>query len=227
MIGSHNQDFRKIPPLWRQIGGLRALDLGCGGGLYTCELAKRGARAVGLDLQMDNLVAARREAGEGKIFWVRGDATRLPFREGVFQLVVSAEVLTHLPPEMRQATFSEVHRVARAQAAVYLTLHNRARLSLSQWLRLRRARRVYETPNLKVWPTQPAEARRLAGQCGLESCPGLRYLNYHSRFTQRFYERHPWLARLLILAEAALSHLPLLRCLAITFLLQLKNGARG
>ena len=224
MTGAHNQDFRNIPALWPEIQGKRVLDLGCGEGLYTRELERRGACPVGLDIEIDSLQGARRQAGDRKILWVCGDASRLPFRAEIFELVVSVEVLTHLPPEVREAVLREVHRAAATRASLFITLHNRARLTLSQWLRRRRARKVYDTPNLKVWPTVSEEAEQMAGRCGLEAHPGVKYLNYHSRFTYRFYRAHPHLSRLIIFTEGLLSRLPFLRRLAITFLLRLENG---
>lgn len=223
MIGAHNQDFRTIPDLWPESQGLPALDLGCGGGLYTRELARRGLRAVGLELDLANLREARRQAGEPGLAWVQADATRLPFREGTFGLVVCVEVLTHLPPASRRDVLTEVRRVAAPRASIFLTLHNRARLTLSRWLRLRPRQAAYDTSNLTVWPTCPQEAARMAMECGLQRCGPPIYLNYHPRFTRRFRHRHPHLSGLVIIAEELLRRLPLLRRLGITFLLRLVN----
>ena len=223
MIGAHNQDFRTIPPLWPDEPGLLALDVGCGGGLYTRELARRGLRAVGLELDRASLLEARRQGGDSGLGWVQADATRLPFKEGVFGLVVCVEVLTHLPPRSRREVLAEVSRVAAAGGSAFHTLHNRARLTLSRWLRLRPGQAVYRTSNLSVWPTTPREAAEMASVCGLEAAGRTIYLNYHPRFTHHFYARHPQLARLVILAEELLRRLPLLRRLGITFLLRLIN----
>ena len=202
---------------------MRALDLGCGGGLYTFELERRGALPVGLDFQMDALRQARKQAGRRKIFWVRGDATRLPFREGIFELVVSVEVLTHLSPDQRQNSLCEIHRATVLDGTVLVTLHNQKRLTFSRWLRLSRAREVYRTINLDVWPTAPPEADERAMQCGLQPCRSAIYLNFHSRFTHRFYCKHAKLSALIIYIEETVRRLPILRCLGITFLQTLKK----
>lgn len=65
----------------------RVLDLGCGRGDVTAELARRCAGTViGLDLLAGNL--ARQPLGDAPpVSFVAGDACRLPFAEGAFDLV--------------------------------------------------------------------------------------------------------------------------------------------
>ena len=55
----------------------RALDLGCGRGYYTVELAGRGWQAVGIDYVPQAIEAAKRSAVPGTGF-VAGDVTDLP-----------------------------------------------------------------------------------------------------------------------------------------------------
>jgi SAM-dependent methyltransferase len=54
----------------------RALDLGCGRGLYTCELARRGWQAVGIDFVPRAIQAADCRGNSGARF-VLGDVTDL------------------------------------------------------------------------------------------------------------------------------------------------------
>ena len=69
--------------------GDRVLDLCCGTGRHTEALAKRGVRAVGLDLSSDYLAAARSRTGRGeKVEWVRADMRAVPFA-GSFDAVIN------------------------------------------------------------------------------------------------------------------------------------------
>jgi SAM-dependent methyltransferase len=70
----------------------RVLDLACGPGLYARRFARRspGARVFGLDLSKAMLAEARRSARAeraGSMFFVRGDARALPFRDAAFDVV--------------------------------------------------------------------------------------------------------------------------------------------
>ena len=67
------------------------LDLGCGTGLLTRRIRRAlpGASVVGCDFSYGMLRQAG-EHGHGNA-WVQGDATRLPFREGCFDTIVSTE----------------------------------------------------------------------------------------------------------------------------------------
>jgi SAM-dependent methyltransferase len=77
-------------PIWGDIfEGDRCLDLGCGTGRHTKELAKRGLQVIGLDLSMTLLQVAITEI-EGKLnrSFVRADMRKLPIN-AQFSLVVS------------------------------------------------------------------------------------------------------------------------------------------
>ena len=64
----------------------RALDLGCGRGLYTPESARRGWEAVGINYVPAAIEAARAKSrGAARLSYVVGDVTRLPpARLGMF-----------------------------------------------------------------------------------------------------------------------------------------------
>lgn len=94
-------------------GPLDALDVGCGTGFLTLELASRGHRASGIDFAPAMIARARGKAaaqGLGARF-DEGDAERLPYPDGSFDLVISRHVLWTLPhPE---AALDEWLRVLR------------------------------------------------------------------------------------------------------------------
>ena len=81
--------------------GQRCLDLGCGGGDVTLEMARRvgpGGHAVGVDLDNVKIELARDEArqrGAGNVTFVNSDVLALPALPD-FDLVYSRFLLTHL-----------------------------------------------------------------------------------------------------------------------------------
>jgi SAM-dependent methyltransferase len=69
------------------------LELGCGGGAFSIELAmsQRSAMVVGLDLRAEALAFAARRAPANE--WVRGDLLQLPFAGPTFALIVALDVV--------------------------------------------------------------------------------------------------------------------------------------
>lgn len=90
------------------IGSRRILDAGCGTGRLAAALASAGARVVGLDADEGMLAVARRRV-RGPL--VAGDVTRLPFRDGAFDLAVAVTVLEFVADPDR--AFAELVRVLR------------------------------------------------------------------------------------------------------------------
>lgn len=96
------------PPREAGIG----LDLGCGLGLQTAELRKRGYEVVGLDPSFGLLATGR--ARTGIVTLAAGSALELPFRDGSIDFVYAIGVLHHLPGRDAQAqAFREIARVLR------------------------------------------------------------------------------------------------------------------
>ena len=84
------------------------VDLACGSGAMSRELARPGRTVVGLDLSEHELaLAAARSAGP----WIRADALQLPFRDGSIDVVTSSLGLVVVQP-MAQV-LAEVARVLR------------------------------------------------------------------------------------------------------------------
>ena len=80
-------------------GKLDALDVGCGTGFLTFELAARGHRVTGVDLAPAMIAEARRKAADRGVA-VRleeADAEQLPFTRASFVLVISRHLLWTLP----------------------------------------------------------------------------------------------------------------------------------
>jgi SAM-dependent methyltransferase len=97
------------------------LDAGAGFGRHAFELARLGANVVALDYSADEMVTTRGTFGAmvaaGEIpesryvAAMQGDATRLPFKDGSFDRVITSEVLEHLQDDV--TAISELVRVLR------------------------------------------------------------------------------------------------------------------
>lgn len=96
--------------------GMRLLDVGCGPGTITVNLARllEPGRVVGVDTSADVIEVARSAAGEsglGNLTFEIGDAYALPFADSSFDVVHAHQVLQHLTDPV--AALRELRRVAR------------------------------------------------------------------------------------------------------------------
>jgi SAM-dependent methyltransferase len=102
-------------PIWKSMDlhGLRVLDYGCGNGEFSCVIARRGARVVGIDISPKLIEQARTLAakmglnGSCPQFMV-GDAHHTPFADNTFDYVVGNGALHHLDLDMAYAEIARV-----------------------------------------------------------------------------------------------------------------------
>lgn len=93
----------------RVTSGTRVLDVGCGLGDLAAAAAARGAAAVGTDLAVGMVEAARRR--HPGLEFVLADGEALPFEDGGFDASLAAFVINHMPDAERGA--AELVRVTR------------------------------------------------------------------------------------------------------------------
>jgi ubiquinone/menaquinone biosynthesis C-methylase UbiE len=90
--------------------GMRVLDVGSGLGLLACAVARSAPNVyvVGVEESTDQLRRAVREPG---VHYVQGDAHRLQFDDGSFDLVYARYVLEHVASP--ETVLQEMRRVTR------------------------------------------------------------------------------------------------------------------
>ena len=102
------------------IRGRQLLDVGCGTGWFSQCAVQRGAYVTSLDIGLSLLQQTRAKADTDL---VAADACALPFRTGMFDVVVSSECIEHtLDPRLAAA---EICRVTRPGGLVLITVPNR------------------------------------------------------------------------------------------------------
>jgi SAM-dependent methyltransferase len=100
----------------------RALDLGCGRGQYTPQLARRGWQAVGIDYVPAAIeAAAANSRGTAGLSYIVGDVTRLPAaRLGTFDFFLDIGCFQGLDARQRLAEGQGVSELANPGATVLL-----------------------------------------------------------------------------------------------------------
>ena len=111
----------------------RALDLGCGRGLYTPGLARRGWQAVGIDYVPAAIEAAQAKSrGAAGLSYVVGDVTRLPSANlGTFDFFLDIGCFQGLDAGQRLSEGTGVSALANPGATVLLLSFGPSRW---QWL---------------------------------------------------------------------------------------------
>lgn len=170
--------------------GSRILDLGCGAGFLSFDLAKRGYCGVGLDaapamIQRCKVQAAAQDASRLWHYQV-GDVELLPFRDESFDAAICAGVIEYLPGD--ENVLREVARVLKPGGRFIICYTNKygytlSLFSLFQWFeRIPGARKALSTIrrvlvggkygatafNFRPRKHRPSVARRTVTQVGYQ-----------------------------------------------------------
>jgi demethylmenaquinone methyltransferase/2-methoxy-6-polyprenyl-1,4-benzoquinol methylase len=153
--------------------GERVLDLGAGTGTSSLPFAAAGALTVPCDFSLGMLREGRKRHPDLPL--TAGDATRLPFADGVFDAVTISFALRNVHDtaaalrEMRRVTrpggrlviceFS--HPTYRPFRTVYTEYLMRALPPVAKSVSSNPDAYVYLAESIRAWPDQPALARRL------------------------------------------------------------------
>jgi arsenite methyltransferase len=115
------ESFAGVANPW-QLGrlepGERVLDLGCGAGtdsLVAAQMVGFEGHVTGIDMTSEMLAKARAAAAEmdaTNVEFMEGEAERLPFPDGSFDVVISNGVIDLIPD--KDAAFGGVYRVLRS-----------------------------------------------------------------------------------------------------------------
>ena len=107
LVGEGFLDWLDVPK------GLKWLDVGCGNGAFTEELIARCAPAtvIAIDPSDDQLAYARTRPGAKMAQFQVGDAQKLPFGDGGFDVAIMALVISFLPDPAKAV--AEMARVIR------------------------------------------------------------------------------------------------------------------
>lgn len=152
--------------------GEKVLDLAAGTAVSTVELAKSGAWCVAADFSVGMLAAGR----DRDVPKVAGDATKLPFDDGVFDAVTISFGLRNVVDHA--AGLREMARVTRpggrlvvcefstptlsAFATVYKEYLMRALPAVARAVSSNPEAYVYLAESIRAWPDQAALAEQIA-----------------------------------------------------------------
>ena len=118
------------------VSGKRVLDLGCGEGAYSRELARRGARVTGIDGSSRLIDAARRrtaDAGLDVDYHCLNANALAGITDGAFDVIVASMVMMNV--EDYPGAICEAHRVLAAGGALCISItHPCFSAPVSDWV---------------------------------------------------------------------------------------------
>jgi len=113
--------------------GSEVLDVGCGGGLLSEAMARRGARVTGLDLAADVLEVARVHARSAAIevsYQLESAEDHARLRADQYDIVTCMEMLEHVPDP--PAVVTAIAALVKPGGAVFLSTINRTPRAYAQ-----------------------------------------------------------------------------------------------
>jgi 2-polyprenyl-6-hydroxyphenyl methylase/3-demethylubiquinone-9 3-methyltransferase len=122
--------FSLDPGARRALNGLRALDIGCGGGLVAEPLARMGAEVVGCDASAEAIAVARAHARDQRlaIDYRQGEASELAAQmASAFDLITCFEVIEHVTDV--GLFLGQLHGLLRPGGLLVFSTPNRTGLS--------------------------------------------------------------------------------------------------
>ena len=116
-------EWLEMPTTLKLLGNVRGktiLDMGCGTGLYTRILKRRGATVYGLDISEGMLAIARREVPG--VEFVYGTAEKLPYKNKSFDIVLAALMMEYF--SCWDKVLEEVRRVLKPKGIFVFSTGN-------------------------------------------------------------------------------------------------------
>ncbi len=148
---------------------VKVLDIGCGGGFLSNDLAKQGHQVTGLDASPESLKVAERHDSTRSVNYEVGDAYSLPFEKESFDVVCMMDFLEHV--EFPEKIIAEGSRVLKKNGALFFHTFNRNLLTYLiiikgvEWF-------VKNTPpqmHLYSYFIKPNELKKFCHQNGLQT----------------------------------------------------------
>jgi len=120
--------FNRVISKFRSLRVITVLDLGCGSGRHSVQLAREGFVVTGMDISEESLRLAKQWAAneEVKIEFIQGNFhKKLPFDENSFDAVLAIDTIHYDTRKSMLFTLSEIKRVLKQRGILFVTLPTR------------------------------------------------------------------------------------------------------
>ncbi|MBI3120204.1 MAG: methyltransferase domain-containing protein [Candidatus Kerfeldbacteria bacterium] len=101
----------------------KILDVACGPGRQTYQLAKAGHSVTGMDLSPDMLRQTKRDPALD-LTYLEGDATSMPFSDSIFDVSTISFALHDMPEDLAINVLKEMKRVTKNHGRIIIVDYN-------------------------------------------------------------------------------------------------------
>lgn len=112
-------------------GNLKAVDLGCGSGLFTRTLKKLRPEYEIFGCDKSKVAIEFAQKFNDGINYFLCDVTRLPFKNSFFDIAVGFDIVEHLPQP--EEIFTEMRRVLKPGGLAHLFVPTEGNVLTLQW----------------------------------------------------------------------------------------------
>ena len=103
------------------LAGARVLELGCGKAEKTLLVAQKAASVLALEVDTVQLGRNQTRSDLPNVRFEYGGAERIPADDAHFDIVMMFKSLHHVPVDLMDAAFSEIHRVLKPGGIAYIS----------------------------------------------------------------------------------------------------------
>jgi SAM-dependent methyltransferase len=109
------------------ISGKKILDIGCGYGWFEFFLlAKSPQQIIAMEHSHKDLETINKFINDKRLLTEVGSAIEIPYKENMFDIVTSWEVIEHIPKRTESTMMKEISRVLRPGGSAYLSTPNKS-----------------------------------------------------------------------------------------------------
>ena len=143
------------------------LEIGCGAGYGVGYLSKVASSIVSIDIKKEAVAYCKDRYGRAGLTFLLADGTKLPFKSGSFDMVISFQVIEHIEPKSVKDYLSEVRRVLKEEGIFWVSTPNpRLRLLPLQKPWNPEHRKEYKDKELQRLLNKVFETVKVCGLCG-------------------------------------------------------------
>jgi len=113
----------------------QVLDLACGNGRFSYQLAQKTNHTLAYDLSCSGLKSARTKCQTSNVTFIKGSMFELPYRDNTFDAIWFSEAFEYVPVDRRENFLRILQRILKSKGFLYISAETWMHPSLKKSLR--------------------------------------------------------------------------------------------